>query len=437
MKAKFLRKKYPRFIYQKYSYAFEPTKSGAEGNLKISFLFEIPPDIKFKPTIIIKNIKNFKKKEVEKLDNLFFHLGLIEIPSYWKSTCSPKIEIRAGYLNKEQIQWWKKLIIKGLGQFFYENKINFRHPNFLTIKSCQTSNLGQISRERILAKPTRIQSTINLRNRFLLPVGGGKDSIVTLELLKKQGKEINAFVVNPNKFIKGVLRAAKIKNPIIVERKIDGKLLVLNQNGFLNGHTPITAVYSFLSILAAVLFNYKNIAFSNEKSADEGNVKYLGTTINHQWSKSSEFENMFKDYCQKYLIKEINYFSFLRKYTELEIAKIFSQYQQYFMIFSSCNAARAKKLKQRWCNQCPKCLFSYLIFYPFLEKNQIIKIFKEDLFEKKELLATMKGLLGKEKIKPFECVGAIKESRLAFKLSLKKAKKEGKIPYLLNKIKID
>ena len=113
-KLKNLRKKYPKFIYRKYDYRI----SG--GNLKISFLFEIPPDIKFRPCLIIKSVP---RPDVGTLENLIFHLGLIEMISYWKASCSPIIEIKAGYLNKEQIKWWQELIIKGMGQFFFENKI--------------------------------------------------------------------------------------------------------------------------------------------------------------------------------------------------------------------------------------------------------------------------------------------------------------------------
>ena len=130
-KAKFknLRKRYPKFIYQDYLYNLKG------GNLEISFLFIIEPNIQFRPTLIIKNIdkSRIKKTGKEVLANLIFHLGLIEIPTYWKTTCSPEIIIKAGYLDKEQIKWWKNLIIKGMGQFFYENKIDWRKPNFIKI----------------------------------------------------------------------------------------------------------------------------------------------------------------------------------------------------------------------------------------------------------------------------------------------------------------
>lgn len=417
MRYRDLRKKYPRFIYQKYDYKIKGK------NLEIFFNFKIEPDIYFKPKIIIKNVSKSRIKKIgdRALNNLVFHLGLMEIPSYWKATCSPIIEIKAGSLV-EQILWWQDLIIKGMGQFFYENKIDFKKSDFLKIIS--TSN-----------KYTPVDLLQIKRERYLVPIREGKDSIVTLEKLKEQKKEINAFVVNPTRAAINVLKIAGMQKPIIVERRIDPRLLKLNRQGYLNGHTPFTAVLSFLSVFCAVLFDYKYIAFSNEKSADEGNVKYLGRIINHQYSKSSEFERKFKNYCQKYLAKNARYFSFLRKYTGLEIAEMFSKYPKYFPVFLSCNEAYKtdsgrEKPTRKWCGKCSKCLFVFTILYPFIDEKNLFKIFGKNLFEDKKLLPIMRELIGERGNKPFECVGTYKESRLAFNLSLEKAKKE-KIPYLL------
>ena len=433
-----LQKKYPEFLYEKYDYKIKGK------DLEISFTFKIGLDIKFNPKIIIKDID---KKRLEligkKIENLIFHLGLIEMISYWKATCSPKIIIKAGYLDKKQIKWWQNLIIKGMSQFFYENKIKFQKPHFICLKS-----------EASIKKRIITVVSLPLKNRYLVPFAGGRDSIITLEKLKEKKKEIILFSVNPNKYIQRCAKASEIEKQIIIKRNIDKKLLELNKEGFLNGHTPFTALLSFLSVICGILFNYKNIVFSNEKSANEGNIKYLERIINHQWSKSSEFEKKFKDYCKKYLVKDINYYSFLRKYTDFEISKIFTKYasiseaekkgrglftySKYFSLFSSCNAPMKIKssTKNLWCNNCPKCLFVYLTLYPYLEKKELLKIFKEDLFEKKELLPIMKALIGEAKFKPFECVGTYKESRLAFDLSLKKALRQAQgkpFPYLLQK----
>lgn len=430
MQFHYLRKKYPQFIYENYQWQLK------QNNLLIDFNFAIKavdgPEIRFKPQISIKKVNNKQINKIGEsiLNNLVFHLGLIEMLSYWKATCSPEIIIQSGYLDKKQINWWRHLIIKGMGQFFYENKIDWRIPNFLKIKT-----------NPLYKNFTIVKNLSRKEKMVLVPVSGGKDSIVTLESIKKkktkgQIKNFGCFSLNPSKIVKKIVKIAGCPNFIEIQRTIDPFLLKLNQKGFLNGHTPFSAYLAFLSVLVAVLFDYQSIAFSNEKSADEGNIKYLNQVINHQWSKTSEFEKRFQWYCSHYLIKGIRYFSFLRRYTELEIAQKFIQYSPYFTIFSSCNRVVAKKLKKRWCGQCPKCLFNYLIFYPFLEKKVLLKIFGQDILANKKLLTLMENLLGQKGFKPFECVGTIKEARLAFQLSLIKAQKEGKIPFLLKQIKI-
>lgn len=418
-KFQILRKKYPRFIYQAFNWKLNPK------GLNISFDFKIKPNVEFRPKLLVEGIK---KKEIERvgketLENLIFNLGMIESLSYWKVTCSPKILVEAGNLSKEQIGWWKDLILKGMGQFFYENKIDFRSPNFIKIKPKSSQN------------PFSVNPNLD-EKRILVPVGGGKDSIVTIEYLKKMKKNLVLFCLNPQWPQKRIIKISGVGERVFVKREIDKKLLELNQKGFLNGHTPFTAYLSFLSVLVAVLKNCKFIAFSNEKSSNEGNVKYLGEIINHQYSKSEDFEKRFRKYSKKYLLKNIEYFSLLRSLYELEISALFSQFPRYFDSFLSCNvafqtASGTKKPIKKWCGKCPKCLFVFASLYPFVGEK-VIKIFKKNLFEDKSLLPLMLQLIGKKKFKPFECVGTKKESFLAFKLSLKKwNEKTKKLPYLL------
>lgn len=452
MRLKNLQKKYPKFIYENYSYRI------SENDLEILFNFKIEPDIFFKPKVVIKNINKTRLAETgeRQLNNLVFHLGLIEMFSYWKATSSPEIVIKAGYLNSEQIKWWKNLIINGMGQFFYENKINWKKPNFLKINSSKInsfnspkfnfpklSELGESSGEN----PSSVFSTIVENNndrwgreRILVPVGGGKDSIVTLEILKHPKKELSSFLgcfsLNPTEAAKKIMKMAAYKNPVIVERKIDKKLLELNRKGFLNGHTPFSAYLAFLSVLLAEIFNYKYIAFSNEKSSNEGNLKYLGKTINHQWSKSFDFEKNFRTYNKKYLVENAEYFSFLRPLYEIQIAKLFSKYPKYFPVFLSCNEAHktdsgSKKPIKKWCGKCPKCLFIFAALYPFVGEKNLLKIFGKNLFKDKNLLPVMRELVGERKFKPFECVGTKKETLAALYLSYLSFKTSPKIPVLL------
>ncbi|MFA5714690.1 MAG: hypothetical protein WC998_03035 [Candidatus Paceibacterota bacterium] len=410
MTFKELRKKYPEFIYESYSWKLK------EKDLHISFCFRAE-EIKFNPLIVIKNV-SLKKIDKAVLNNLVFNLGMIEMFSYWKAVCSKKIIVKAGFLDRKQINWWKDILLKGMGQYFYENKIDFTSPDFIEIISLGKEKLkkGKVSGKGIL-----------------IPIGGGKDSAVTLELLKNFKKDIDCFALNPISNIKEMFKVSGYKNMIVVERDIEKKLLLLNKKGYLNGHTPFVAYLSFLTVLVSVLFNKKFIVFSNEDSSNEGNVKWLGREINHQYSKTYDFEKKFRNYCSNYLAGGLEYFSILRLMYEVQIAKVFSYMKNYFPIFLSCNESQkttsgTKKKTGKWCGACSKCLFVYMALYPFIPKEELLSIFKEDLFEKKELLETLKELIGEREVKPFECVGTRKEALVALYLSYKNT---GELSYLL------
>jgi hypothetical protein len=417
-----LREKHPQFIYEKYEW-----KISSKG-LEITFDFQLPPDIKFKPKILIENasLAQIEKIGKETLDNLVFNLGLAEMISYWKTACSPEIMINAGALDAEQKKWWQWLIINGLGQFFYENKINFNGPGFLKITS---------------TKPTGLKfSNLKISEKILVPMGGGKDSAATLEILKRAQKDLACFALNPTKNTEEIIRTAGCENPIFARRQIDPKLIELNQKGYLNGHTPFSAYLAFLTTLAAALFDCRYIAVSNESSSNEAALKYLDKNINHQWSKTFSFEKSFKKYSQKYLAKQIEYFSFLRPLYEIQIAKIFANFKKYQPVFLSCNEAYktysgTKTPTGTWCANCSKCLFAFIILYPFIDKKEILKIFGQNLFENKDLLKTAKELIGERPIKPLECIGTRQESNIAFYLSLARARQElptGDLPFLLD-----
>lgn len=422
MKADILRKKYPKFFYRGYAH------KRSRGDLHISFEFVCPPDISFTPTVIIKNVsaKDVKRVGEKALDNLVFHLGLVEMLSYWKATCSPEIVVKAGHLSKEQTAWFKDLLLQGMGEYFFQNKIDFTKRNFLKITS--TGPVLNLIKESLMRLRTQA--------RVLVPVGGGKDAAVTLELLKRAKMPLLPFILNPKPEQKRILSLAKVAKPVVVERTIDPKLLELNRKGYLNGHTPFSAYLAFLTTFAAVLFGYKYIALSNERSSNEGNVKYKDRVINHQYSKTYEFEKKFRLYSKTYLAQDIEYFSFLRPLYELQIAKIFARYPKYFSVFLSCNEAHktysgmrrptglpaeAQKAKAgEWCGKCAKCLFVFLALYPFIGKEQAMSIFKKNLLQDKKLRPLLDELTGKRKFKPFECVGTVAETRAA--LALQKAK---------------
>ena len=399
-----LRNKYKEFIYEKY----EIIENNNE--YEIIFYFNIPNLTTFEPKLIIKK-ENITNKNINKdfLEYLVFNIGLVELISYVKCTCSPNIIIKCGYLNNEQINWFKKLYYNGLGEFLYRNNINISEQDLFNIETTQEKKEFNIEYNGI---------------GNLIPVGGGKDSNVTLELLKEEDN--TCFIINP----KGAnIECANISgyNTITIKRILDKKIIELNKEGFLNGHTPFSAIVAFTSFLCAYLSNKKYIVLSNEDSANQSTV--LGTNINHQYSKTYEFEIDFNNYTKKYFNIDIKYFSLLRPLTEFQIGMLFSKIEKYHKTFKSCNLG-SKGETWEWCCNCPKCLFVYTILSPFLYKEKLINIFGKDLFEDETLLETFKELLGYKETKPWECVGTYEEVRYAVSLLIKKLENE-KLPYLL------
>ena len=243
----------------------------------------------------------------------------------------------------------------------------------------------------------------------LIPIGGGKDSCVTAELLSEEKDDNLCLIIGGKEPSVKTAEIAGYKDKIVyVKRTIDKNLLELNKKGFLNGHTPFSSMLAFLSYLIAYLTGKKYIALSNESSANESNIE--GEKINHQYSKSFEFEQDFREYADKYLKAGVQYFSMLRPLNELQIGMLFSRNNKYHQIFRSCNVG-SKTVPWEWCGNCPKCLFVYIILSPFLYKDSLVKIFKQDLYEKESLLSTFIDLSGHGKIKPFECVRNLRRSK--------------------------
>lgn len=405
MKFEELREKYPTIIYDSYKIV------ESDESYKIIYNFIIPNLVEFNPTLTInkENIKNDIHSSIAK--NIIFNIGMIELISYFKCTCSKNIKIKAGYLDEYQKNWFKKLYYYGLGEFMYINKIEVSEDDLLEFE--------------VLGEKEEYELVNYNGSGNLVPIGGGKDSTVSLELLK--GMDNTCFTLNAKDPHMECIEVSEYKKHFNISRTIDPNLIELNKQGFLNGHTPFSSLVAFVTYLCAYLNNNSYIVLSNEASANEATV--IGTKINHQYSKTYEFENDFNEYTKKYFNIDIKYFSLLRPLTEYQIGFLFSQYEQYHKVFKSCNVG-SKSKPWVWCCNCPKCLFVYCILSPFLYKDKLINIFGEDLFEREDLLNTFIELLGYSDTKPFECVGTYSEVRYAISILINKL--GDNLPYLLN-----
>ena len=349
---------------------------------------------------------------------------MVELVSYWKITCSPQVVIEAGTLNEDQILWWKDLYFNGLGEFFYVNKITEADQEGFMEMVCALGE--EVKEHHDYAKK---QDTAGSEKGVLVPVGGGKDSAVTLELLKSADVPVFAYIINPRGATIHTTESADLDadHVISVHRTLDKRMLQLNKEGFLNGHTPFSALVAFSTVIAARMAGLSYIALSNESSANESTVQ--GSTVNHQYSKSFKFETDFHRYQTDYLPGSAYYFSMLRPLSEFQIAKYFAKQKQYHAIFRSCNAGSKT---DSWCGHCPKCLFVYFILSPFLSREEVKEIFGTDMLEDETMQSTMEQLVGIQEEKPFECVGSRDEINTALVMTIDRLEKDGeKLPYLL------
>lgn len=411
------RQQYPQFIYKGY------TINEDENKIDVEYDFQVPGLSEFHPTWSFpKKVGGVYAKD-DTFKEMVFSLGLVELVSYWKIACPPKVVVECGYLSKEQIEWWKSLYFNGLGEFYYTNGIEENEQDFMDIIVSMDAS-------------SRFIKSDNVKNLSgnLIPIGGGKDSALTLSLLKDEKDTNYCYIINPRGATIETYKAAGYGEDKVIatKRTLDRNMIELNKQGYLNGHTPFSAIVSFSATIAAYINGIKYIVLSNESSANESTVE--GSYVNHQYSKSFKYEEDFHNYEERYIGSGTYYFSLLRPMSEFQIAKYFAQCTEYHDIFKSCNVGSKEDI---WCGHCPKCLFVWLIMSPFISQKRLADIFGRNMADDKEMELYFRQLLGLEKEKPFECVGSRDEINAAVTLAIRDFEKGinagDKLPYLFDR----
>lgn len=403
-----LRVAHPNFYYKNYEIQQK------NNEIHVTYHFEIENLAEFSPSWTFPVVENFDFSTDENFKTMVFNLGMAELVSYWKITCSPFVFIECGSLFPDQINWWKKLYYHGLGEFFYLNSIK---PDFSFMSI------------RAMLPAKNISPSQRYLSGNLIPVGGGKDSNVTMEILREFKDDNHPYIINPRgATVDSVKIASLSSSALCAKRTLDGEMLRLNSEGYLNGHTPFSAIVAFSGIITAYINSLKYVVLSNESSANESTV--LGSDVNHQYSKSFEFERDFNLYEKEYIKSGVYYFSLLRPLSEYQIASYFAKHKKYHPIFRSCNKGSHTNI---WCGECSKCLFVYLILSPFLSFEELHEIFGRDMAEDEKLIPIFNQLIGHETDeKPFECVGSRDEVNFAICEAIKKG---GRVPLLFEHYK--
>ncbi len=329
-------------------------------------------------------------------------LHLIAGVSYYKAAVPPEIKIESGDIDSDTAQFLQMVYENGLGEFAYRNGLNLRGKiKFPFVDSTKPS-----------------AASANLKQHALVAIGGGKDSLVSIEALRAAGINQTVSWIGSSPLIKAC--AERTGLPLLnIERKLPSALFEINKQGALNGHIPVTAVNSAILVMAAILNQSNQVVFSNERSASYGSIIPGTGEVNHQWSKGWTFEQAFAAQVKKTIAADLNYYSLLRPFSELAVARAFANIDRYDAHFSSCNRnfhILGDKPAQRWCGICPKCHFVFLALAPFMPKPRLLNIFGRNLLDETEQTAGFDALMEYQDHKPFECVGEGKESRAAMNL---------------------
>jgi UDP-N-acetyl-alpha-D-muramoyl-L-alanyl-L-glutamate epimerase len=345
--------------------------------------------------------------------------------SYYKTAAPPLIDLGETALTETELAFLREFYVQGLGEFGYRNNLN------LTSLRIEARRAEAEAGSEAAARP-EAHAAARGKRRALVPFGGGIDSIVVVERVRRLA-DVALFVVNrpADRFAAIEAPAAVTGLPVIrAEREIDPQLLRSAELGFLNGHVPVTGILSAIAVLAAVLEDRDAVVMSNEWSASVPTLEYDGRPVNHQFSKSDIFETAFRDVlAQASAARLPEYFSWLRDRTELWVGQEFASLEQYHGSFRSCNKAfysdKARRL-DHWCGQCDKCCFIDLILAPFLPAAALRRIFAVtgEPLDNPGLAGKFRGLLGAG-AKPFECVGEVTECRAAVLLAARRDDRAG------------
>lgn len=331
--------------------------------------------------------------------------------SYYKAAAPKTIAVETGPLSPVERALVHDLYDKGLREFAWHNGLPLERS--ITVED-GAGSAGPGGRPAgVVSPPASPPHGIGI------PVGGGKDSAVVAEALRTEGPVLLSVGGHPAAH--RVAAAAGLELAV-VRRSLDPRLLELNRQGARNGHVPVTAIVSLIAVAAGFRLGYDTTVMALEGSADEptrlGNAPGAAgggrsVEVNHQWSKSSEFERALVTVLAEAVGPGVRYRSVLRDTDELTIAACFAALPQYHRAFVSCNRAfTLGGTADGWCGACPKCRFVYLALATAMDPADLVPVFGRDLLADPHQTAGFRDLFEEDR-KPFECVGTRQESLVA------------------------
>lgn len=307
---------------------------------------------------------------------------------------------------------WRRVLLRAGAQWRYENKLpDYRGPRFV-------SSPAGIAFQPVIAERGSIEA--------LCFCGGGKDSLAMLKLFECAGLPFSAYSYSHPTYGAAEAQFELIQSlldstaPVETHRAeiADDFSQKTQRASFgidsqLSAETPISI---FGALPVALQHGYEWLVLGNERSADDPNLQWqqTGELVNHQWGKSFEAELLMGEYIHDELISNLRCFSVLRPLHDPVIFHMLRRYPEAVRRTHSCNH------KKPWCRCCAKCAYVGLGFMAYLPAEVAREVAPPDLLDAPANEIFFRQLLGLTAHKPFECVGEIGETRLAFEVCLGK-----------------
>lgn len=323
------------------------------------------------------------------------------------------------FCTEEFWSLWTRVVAGVWAQWRFEHDLpDYRGPDLL----------GEPSNARVLpitVAPARRAD----RPETLAFFGGGKDSVVTFGLLQDVGVRCDTLVYSSSAY------GAADRQHSLCDDLLDslgspasGRRRVWSYDDVLDspvlrlvpqlGSSALTAAETPASLFVALPLvlehGYTRLCLGHERSADRGNLVWArtGESVNHQWGKSAECEELLAGYLRSELLVDCSYFSPLKPVYDPLILTLLAAHPVSIPFTHSCNVAKP------WCGRCAKCAYVWISYHAYLPPDVVAHAFRGlgNLLDVPENLGWFRDLLGLTDHTPFECVGGVEETRLAFEL---------------------
>lgn len=348
----------------------------------------------------------------ELLDRIAFHVAMFQVNAV-VSLRPDAIELGAAarFATPAFVALWQTVWRNVWGQWRWEHQLpTYAGPAFVDLEAS--------------VAPTRPVAVDPGPVDWLVFCGGGKDSLVALDLFERGGLPFATLGYSHSIYgaaapqhallerVAGATKRVRAERQWIFDDFLDAPVVAMRPSlgvrSVLAAETPASV---FAALPIALARGYRGLVVAHEHSANTGNLVWdaTGEEVNHQWGKGWEAEQLLDAYVQRELLGGVRYFSVLQPVHDEVIFELLARSPQRAMTTHSCN------VQKPWCGACAKCAYVWLQMAAHLPAEIVAKTFagRGDLGERAENLRWFRELLGLADHSPFECVGSPAEARLA------------------------